>query len=61
MYKELAKLPKYTPDYVIDEMKYYLDKKKEKKSGIFTFENAMFLVSINHNSGNRKKRISAAF
>lgn len=46
MYKELAKLPQYTPDYVIDEMKYYLDKKKEKKSGIFTFENAMSLVNL---------------
>lgn len=46
MYKELEILPQYTPDYVIDEMKYYLDKKRENKSGIFTFENAMSLVNL---------------
>lgn len=47
MYEELTKLPEYTPDYVIDEMKIYFEKKSKRKiSSICTFENALALVNL---------------
>lgn len=47
MYEELKRLPEYTPDYVIDEMKIYFEKKTIKKiSSICTFENALALVNL---------------
>ena len=47
MYEELKRLPEYTPDYVIDEMKIYFEKKTKRKiSSICTFENALSLVNL---------------
>ena len=46
MYAELEKLPKYTPDYVVDEVKYHFDKISEGKNDIFTLENVISLVNL---------------
>lgn len=46
MYAELEKLPKYTPDYVVDEVKYHFDKISDGKNDIFTLENAISLVNL---------------
>jgi len=46
MYAELDKLPNYTPDYVVDEVKYHFDKISEGKNDIFTLENAISLVNL---------------
>ena len=47
MYEELKRLPEYTPDYVIDEMKIYFEKQTKRKiSSICTFENALALVNL---------------
>lgn len=46
MYEELKELPDYTPNYVIDEVKYYLDKINQGKSDCFTLDNAISLVNL---------------
>ena len=43
---ELIKLPEYTPDYVVDEVKYYLTKIENNKKDIFTLDNALSLVNL---------------
>ncbi len=43
---ELKKLPEYTPDYVVDEVKYYLTKIENNKEDIFTLDNALSLVNL---------------
>ena len=43
---ELIKLPEYTPDYVVDEVKYYLTKIENNKKDIFTLVNALSLVNL---------------
>ena len=43
---ELIKLPEYTPDYVVDEVKYYLTKIENNKEDIFTLDNALSLVNL---------------
>lgn len=43
---ELEKLPDYTPDYVVDELKYYFEKKSRGNSAICTFENVLALVNL---------------
>ena len=42
---ELEKLPDYTPNDVVDEMKYYL-KKSRGNSAVCTFENLLVLVNL---------------
>lgn len=45
--EELIKeLPSYTPDYVIDEVKYHFEKIRNGKTDIFTLENAISLVNL---------------
>ena len=39
-------LPSYTPDYVIDEIEYYLEKISQNKNDCFTLENAISLVNL---------------
>ena len=46
MYAELEKLPKYTQNYVLDEVKYHFDKIREGKNDIFTLENTKSLVNL---------------
>lgn len=39
-------LPKYTPDYVVDEVQYYFNKISQNKPDCFTLDNAIVLVNI---------------
>lgn len=39
-------LPDYTPDYVIDEVKYYFDKISQNKVDLLTLDNAISLVNL---------------
>lgn len=39
-------LPKYTPDYVLDEVEYYFEKISQNKNDCFTLENAISLVNL---------------
>ena len=43
---ELKRLPKYTPDYVVDEIKYYLTEKEKGKANDSILENAISLVNL---------------
>lgn len=38
--------PSYTPDYVLDEVKYYYEKILSGKSDVFTLDNAISLVNL---------------
>ena len=40
------KFPSYTPDYVLDEVKYYYEKILSGKSDVFTLDNAISLVNL---------------
>lgn len=42
----IEELPSYTPDYVIDEVKYHFEKIRNGKTDIFTLENAISLVNL---------------
>ncbi len=61
MESELDKLPKYTPDYVIDEMKYYYEKKSRGNTAVCTFDNVLALVNLarvnNRISGRQARNI----
>lgn len=46
MYAEMEALPKYTPNYIVDEVKYHFDKVKNGKNDIFTLDNAISLVNL---------------
>lgn len=46
MNETIELLPKYTPDYIIDEVQYYFDKINKGKSDCFTLDNAIALVNI---------------
>ena len=46
MYEELKTLPDYTPDYVLDEVKYYFDKTSQGKPDCFTLDNVISLVNL---------------
>ena len=39
-------LPKFTPDYVIDEVQYYFNKVGQGKPDCFTLDNAIGLVNM---------------
>ncbi len=39
-------LPKYTPNYVVDEVQYYFDKINAGKNDCFTLDNAIGLVNL---------------
>ena len=41
-----VEFPSYTPDYVLDEINYYLKKIKSGKSDVFTLDNAITLVNL---------------
>ena len=38
--------PIYTPDYVLDEVAYYFQKISNRKSDVFTLDNAISLVNL---------------
>ena len=38
--------PEYTPDYVLEEVAYYLKKVLNGKSDVFTLDNAISLVNL---------------
>ena len=46
MYVAINILPKYTPDYVVDEVQYYFDKISQNKTDCFTLDNAISLVNL---------------
>ena len=46
MNETIELLPKYTPDYIIDEVQYYFDKINKGKSDCFTLDNAITLVNM---------------
>lgn len=46
MNETIELLPKYTPDYIIDEVQYYFDKINKGKSDCFTLDNAILLVNM---------------
>jgi hypothetical protein len=39
-------LPNYTPDYIVDEVKYYFDRVNNNKIDLFTLDNAISLVNL---------------
>jgi hypothetical protein len=39
-------LPNYTPDYIVDEVKYYFNRVNNNKIDIFTLDNAISLVNL---------------
>lgn len=46
MDEELKTLPDYTPDYIVDEVKYFFEKINAGKSDCFTLDNAIGLVNM---------------
>ena len=40
------KFASYTPDYVLDEIDYYLKKISSRKSDVFNLDNAISLVNL---------------
>lgn len=46
MDEELKTLPDYTPDYIVDEVKYFFKKINAGKSDCFTLDNAIGLVNM---------------
>lgn len=40
------KFPDYTPDYILDEIKYYLIKTSNGKNDMFTLSNTMCLINL---------------
>ena len=42
----MEKFPRYTPDYVLDEVEYYYQKILNGKSDVFTLDNAISLVNL---------------
>lgn len=47
MLKELdIVIPKYTPNYILDEIEIYINKKRKEKIGIATFDNILSLIRL---------------
>lgn len=63
MLKELdIVFPEYTPNYILDEIEIYINKKRKGKIGIATFDNILSLIRlalltnrINEEQANRLK------
>lgn len=39
-------IPKYTPNYILDEIEIYINKKRKEKIGIATFDNILSLIRL---------------
>lgn len=39
-------IPKYTPNYILDEIEIYINKKRKGKIGIATFDNVLSLIRL---------------
>lgn len=47
MLKELdIVIPKYTPNYILDEIETYINKKRKGNIGIATFDNILSLIRL---------------
>lgn len=46
IYKELELLPSYTPYYVIDQLKIYLDEPNKEKNGWYLFQGVIGMVNL---------------